>query len=68
MIHHHHITSSSIPFKSFILLPHIYHYYSYQYSKLFDPRVIIAKSVGPTAQAEHVTGTHLYAFLMEASG
>ena len=43
---------------------------SYQYSKLFDPRVERAalspgSSSSSSAQAEHVTGTHLYAYLMD---
>ena len=42
---------------------------SYQYSKLFDPRVERAAlspgSSSSSAQAEYVTGTHLYAYLMD---
>ena len=42
---------------------------SYQYSKLFDPRVERAAlspvSSSSSTQAEHVTGTHLYAYLMD---
>jgi hypothetical protein len=37
-----------------------------KYQKLFDPRCKRATSKGTGAQAEHVTGTHLYAYLQEA--
>ncbi|KAJ1409501.1 hypothetical protein B484DRAFT_403196 [Ochromonadaceae sp. CCMP2298] len=35
------------------------------YSRIFDPRRPRAPSSGPSAQAEHVTGTHLYAHLQD---
>lgn len=45
----------------------LYPLFSYQYSKLFDPRVERAalSSGSSSAQPEHVTGTHLYAYLMD---
>lgn len=33
---------------------------------LFDPRKVRAPHKGPSAQAEYVTGTHLYAFLQDS--
>lgn len=38
-----------------------------KYQKLFDPRCKRASSKGAAAQAEHVTGTHLYAYLQDAA-
>eukprot|EP01037_Dinobryon_pediforme_P018604 gene18604-18893_t len=37
-----------------------------RYFRLFDPRVTRADSTGALSQAEHVTGTHLYAYLSTA--
>ncbi len=34
---------------------------------MFDPRRVRAGSKGASAQAEHVTGTHLYAYLQDGS-
>lgn len=41
--------------------------YRVKYQKLFDPRCKRASSKGVAAQAEHVTGTHLYAYLQDAA-
>jgi hypothetical protein len=37
-----------------------------RYFRMLDPRLFRAPSQGPAAQAEHVTGSHLYAYLQEA--
>lgn len=44
------------------------HLYRRKYQALFDPRCPRAASSGAAAQAEHVTGTHLYAFLQDTPG
>jgi predicted dithiol-disulfide oxidoreductase (DUF899 family) len=38
-----------------------------KYQALFDPRCQRATNTGAAAQAEHVTGTHLYAFLQDTA-
>jgi hypothetical protein len=38
-----------------------------KYQALFDPRCQRATNSGAAAQAEHVTGTHLYAFLQDTA-
>jgi hypothetical protein len=38
-----------------------------KYQALFDPRCQRAANTGAAAQAEHVTGTHLYAFLQDTA-
>ena len=48
-----------------MILLNIYYICRPKYQKLFDPRTVRAAVKGPTAQAEHVVGTHLYAHLQE---
>lgn len=52
-------------FLYFILLPTML--FRAKFQKLFDPRCRRAASKGAAGQAEHVTGTHLYAYLQDAA-
>lgn len=38
-----------------------------KYQMIFDPRCRRASNKGATAQAEHVTGTHLFEYLQDAA-
>ena len=51
-------------------LPFHFHVISFRRSKyqvIFDPRCRRASNKGAAAQAEHVTGTHLFEYLQDAA-
>ncbi len=50
--------------ETFVLFEDYFHSGN-QFKTLFDPRSRRAALVGPNAQAEAVTGTHVYSFFLE---
>jgi len=45
----------------------LYFLHRSKYQVIFDPRCRRASNKGATAQAEHVTGTHLFEYLQDAA-